>query len=142
MEINKISEILSVAGQISPSDLAFISEQGFKTVICNRPDGEVNGQPEFESIRQSAEQAGLSIIFLPVLSSGPTAANIKEFSTALDNAASPTLAYCRTGTRSTITWALSEGAKGTPVDQIVTMAAKAGYDVSKIAAHITASRAS
>ncbi len=142
MEINKINENLSVAGQIFPSDLAFISEQGFKTVICNRPDGEVAGQPEFESIRHSAERAGLSIIFLPVLSSGPTAANIREFSVALDKARSPTLAYCRTGTRCTILWALSEGAKGTPVDRIVTAAAIAGYDVSKVAAHITASRAS
>ena len=140
MEIKKLNENLSVAGQLNPADVAGIAEQGFKTIICNRPDGEATDQPEFGIIRQNAENAGLTFVFLPVLSSGPTEQNIGEFSAALDIAQSPVLAYCRTGTRCTILWALSQGAKGVPVDDIVSTAAKAGYDVSKVAPYISQSQ--
>jgi sulfide:quinone oxidoreductase len=142
VEIKKLSENLSVAGQLIPADVANIAELGFKTIICNRPDGEASDQPEFDTIRHNAENAGLSVVFMPVLSSGPTQQNIGEFSAALDTAQSPVLAYCRTGTRCTILWALSQGAKGMPVDDIVSTAANAGYDVSKVAAYISQSQTS
>ncbi len=142
MEIKRLSENVSVAGQLNPADVATIAEQGYKTIICNRPDGEASDQPEYDTIRQTAENAGLSVVFMPVLSSGPTQQNIGEFSAALDTAQSPILAYCRTGTRCTILWALSQGAKGMPVDDIVSAAANAGYDVSKVAARISQSQTS
>jgi len=142
VEIKKLNEYLSVAGQLLPADVASIAEQGYKTLICNRPDGESRDQPEFESIRQNAEKAGLSVIFMPVLSSGPSEQNISEFSEALDTASSPVLAYCRTGTRCTILWALTQGVKGMPVEEIVSTAANAGYDVTKVAAYISHSRGS
>ena len=142
MEIKKLNEKLSVAGQLMPSDVASIAEQGFKTIICNRPDGEAADQPEFDAIRQKAEDAGLDVVFMPVISGGPTGQNVDDFSAALDTAQSPILAYCRTGTRCTILWALSQGAKGMPVDDIVSTAAGAGYDVSNVAAYIAQSQGS
>lgn len=142
MEIKKLNENLSVAGQLMPSDVASIADQGFKTIICNRPDGEAADQPEFDTIRQQAEGAGLDVVFMPVIAGGPTGQNVDDFSAALDNAQSPILAYCRTGTRCTILWALSQGAKGIPVDDIVSTAASAGYDVSNVAAYIAQSQGS
>ena len=56
MEIKKLSENLSVAGQLIPADVANIAELGFKTIICNRPDGEASDQPEFDTIRHNAEK--------------------------------------------------------------------------------------
>jgi len=142
VEIKKLNENLSVAGQLMPSDVASIADQGFKTIICNRPDGEAADQPEFDTIRQQAEGAGLDVVFMPVIAGGPTGQNVDDFSAALDNAQSPILAYCRTGTRCTILWALSQGAKGIPVDDIVSTAASAGYDVSNVAAYIAQSQGS
>ena len=47
MEINRVDNDISVSPQIAASDLATIAEAGFRTVICNRPDGEGNDQPLF-----------------------------------------------------------------------------------------------
>jgi sulfide:quinone oxidoreductase len=136
MEIRKLNQHLSVAGQISAADVAIIASQGFKTILCNRPDGEDTDQPTFESIKHAAEISGLAVIFMPVFKSGVTGENIGDFAKIFENAEIPMLAYCRTGTRCTILWALSEGAKGTPVDQIIGLAADAGYDLSKMAGRL------
>jgi sulfide:quinone oxidoreductase len=140
MEINKINQQLSVAGQISADDVALIAAQGYKTILCNRPDGEAWGQPTFEAIKQAAEKSGLEILFMPVVNSGVTDENILNFTTIFGAVETPMLAYCRTGTRCTILWALSEGAKGTPVEQIVGLAATAGYDLSQMAERIGSTR--
>ena len=136
MDIKKLTDEVSVAGQISAADVAFIAEQGFKTIVCNRPDLEVSDQPTIEAVKQAAENLGLEVIFQPVSSNGMSEQDIKDFSVIADNVKTPMLAYCRTGTRCTILWALSEGAKGRPGDQIVALAANAGYDLSKIAARL------
>jgi len=51
---------------------------------------------------------------------------------ALDRAAGPVLAYCRSGTRSTLLWALAEAQAGVDPEQIAQAAADAGYDVSPV----------
>jgi uncharacterized protein (TIGR01244 family) len=136
MEIRRLNDEISVAEQISPADVSYIAQQGFKTILCNRPDGEVDGQPTIDAIKQAAEDCGIDIIFQPVLTSGITDQNIKDFSVITDNVKGPMLAYCRTGTRCTFLWALSESSKGRPADQIVTMATDAGYDLSRIAGRL------
>ncbi len=136
MEIRKLNDEISVAGQILPTDVSYIAQQGFKTILCNRPDGEVNDQPTIDAIKQAAEDCGLDIIFQPVLTSGITDQNIKEFSVITDNVKGPMLAFCRTGTRCTFLWALSESSKGRPADELITMAADAGYDLSSIAGRL------
>ena len=133
MEIKKINQNLSVAGQIFPADIPAIVEQGFKTILCNRPDGEVVDQPTIGTIEEIARNLGIAVRYLPVGNSGVTQNNISEFAQFIHAADGPTLAYCRTGTRSTFLWALSERASGTPANQIVTIATNAGYDLTRIA---------
>ena len=48
----------------------------------------------------------------------------------------PVLAYCRSGTRSTTLWALSQ-AGALPADEIISSAARAGYDMSHLAGHLS-----
>ena len=139
MEIKRINQDLSVAGQISAQDVETIAAQGFKTILCNRPDSEVWGQPRYEAIKRAAEESGVEIIFMPVFNTGITDENITDFTTVFGAVETPLLAYCRTGTRCTILWALSEGAKGTPAEQVIALAANAGYDLSKMAERIGSS---
>ena len=40
MEAKKISDGLSVSPQISADDIKEIARLGFRSIICNRPDGE------------------------------------------------------------------------------------------------------
>ena len=132
MEIRQLSDQLSVAAQITVQDVEHIAAQGFKTILCNRPDGEASDQPEFRLIAQAAQAAGINAQYMPVAPKEITDANIVEFGEGLKNIPSPMLAYCRTGTRCAFLWALSKGASGAPVNEIISAASNAGYDVSKL----------
>ena len=133
MEIKRIDDDISVAPQIVVGDLTAIAEAGFKTVICNRPDGESEDQQAYAEIEIAAQAAGISIIFQPVQSGTVTDEDGVEFGKLLDNASKPVLAYCRTGTRCTILWCLSRLGK-LPVAEIVNKASAAGFDMSGVAA--------
>ncbi len=68
MELKRISDALSVSGQISPADVAELKAKGFRSIICSRPDGEGVDQPTFEEIHQAARAARLEARYLPVTS--------------------------------------------------------------------------
>lgn len=107
MDIKTLTPSLSVAGQIFVSDLPAIAQAGFKSVICNRPDGEGADQPSYSEIEQAAQQAGLRFRYLPVDSGKVTDAQAVAFGELLNTLPQPVLAYCRTGMRSTTLWTLS-----------------------------------
>jgi uncharacterized protein (TIGR01244 family) len=46
------------------------------------------------------------------------------------------LAFCRSGTRSTTLWALSQAGK-LPAHEIIAQAARAGYDMSHLLGHLS-----
>mgnify|MGYP002700424525 CR=1 FL=1 len=108
MNIKELSPDLSVCGQISVADLALIKAQGFRTIICNRPDGEEFGQPTFADISDAALAQGLDVKFIPVVPGAPMNGEADQFKRALDEAAGPILAYCRSGARSTMLWMASQ----------------------------------
>ncbi len=58
MEIHRLDAEISVAPQIAAEEVASLAAAGFKTVICNRPDGEGNDQPLFHEIEDAARKAG------------------------------------------------------------------------------------
>jgi uncharacterized protein (TIGR01244 family) len=99
MDIRPIDENFAVAAQLNPEDIAEIAAQGYKTLICNRPDDEQDGQPEYASIAAAAEQAGLKTYFIPVSGGMITQQHVDEMIAALNEAPAPFLAYCRSGTR-------------------------------------------
>ena len=127
MNAKKLSEEVSVSPQIMPADIAAIAAQGFKTIVCNRPDGEGTDQPLFAEIEAAARAAGLSVRYIPVSTGKVTDEDAAAFGDALSQMPKPVLAYCRTGTRSTTLWALSEGGRR-PAAEIAERAKAAGWE--------------
>jgi sulfide:quinone oxidoreductase len=107
MDIQALTPTLSVAGQIRASDIPAIANAGFKSVICNRPDGEGADQPGFAEIAQAAQQAGLEVRYLPVETGKVTDAQGSAFGQLLNELPKPVFAYCRSGMRCTTLWRLS-----------------------------------
>ncbi len=137
MITKKLTAELSVAAQISVADVAGLAAQGFKSVVCNRPDGEGPDQPLFAEIERAAGSAGLSARYIPVTSGKVSDEDAAKFAAAMSVLPKPVLAYCRSGTRSTTLWALSEAGKR-PLDDIVGIARAAGFDVTGVADRIAA----
>ncbi|MGD9866273.1 MAG: TIGR01244 family sulfur transferase, partial [Pseudodonghicola sp.] len=135
MEIKKITDGLSVSPQIAVADIAAIKAAGFRAVICNRPDAEAADQPSHEEIETAAAAAGLEFRFLPVTPGIVTDETAAAFGTALTELPGPVLAYCRTGTRSTTLWSLSEAPRR-PLPAILAAAKAAGYDMNGVARRI------
>jgi sulfide:quinone oxidoreductase len=131
MDIRKITDELSVAPQIAASDIANIAAAGFRSVICNRPDGESTEQPCCGDIEAIVKAHGLVWRSQPVRSGAVTIADAEEFGALLAELPKPVLAYCRSGTRCAILWSLSEAGKR-PLSDIVSRANAAGYDVVSV----------
>jgi uncharacterized protein (TIGR01244 family) len=129
MDIHTIDERISVSPQIDPADVTVLAAQGFAAIVNNRPDGEEAGQPEGSAVEGAARSAGLAYTAIPV-AGGFSHAQIDAMRAALDAAAGPVLAFCRSGTRSTNLWALAEAKAGGDPETIVAKAAAAGYDLA------------
>lgn len=130
-DIRKVTEYFAVAPQIDESDVEEIAAKGYKTIIANRPDGEGGvDQPRMGAIRTKAEELGLTFVALP-FSGAPTPEIIERTQSILNEAPTPVLAYCRTGTRSITAWALTHAGQGQS-EEIVDAAADAGYDLSSM----------
>ena len=127
----KVSPVFSVAEQLQVSDLKLAAAQGFKTIINNRPDHEAQGQPESKLFASAAENLGMTYLYVPVDSGRITDQNVEEFEQALSAADVPVLAFCRTGTRCIILWALNES-QTRPADLILAETTDAGYDCSGV----------
>lgn len=100
MNFRQIDDGVAVAGQITPADTADIAAAGFRSIICNRPDGEEAGQPTYAEVAAAAGKAGLTISFVPVRSGGMTVDDVEKMAAALEASERPLLAYCRSGARS------------------------------------------
>lgn len=131
MKINTLTAQLSVSPQIMPNDIPNIAASGFKSIICNRPDGEGADQPSFREVEQATQDAGLKIRYLPVVSGKVSDEQVSEFDQLLEALPKPVLAYCRTGMRSTTLWGLSRAGRMSE-EQILARANEAGYDLSGV----------
>ena len=131
-EFRTLSDTVFAAGQIAPEDIARAEAQGVTLIVNNRPDGEAPGQPTGEAIEATAREAGIDYVAIPVDSSGFDQGRIAAMQAALDNAEGRVLAFCRTGTRSTLLWALAEARGGRDPAAIERAAQAAGYDLAPI----------
>jgi uncharacterized protein (TIGR01244 family) len=131
-DFRRVTEQLSVAPQISVADVAEAARQGFRTLINNRPDGEDPAQPSSAEIEAAAAGAGLAYFHIPVRG-GPTPQQVEAESRLLATAPGPVLAYCRSGTRSIVTWSLGQAAAGERSrDELIGLGQAAGYDLSGV----------
>lgn len=131
MTIKTVTQHLSVAPQLSPTDIQAIRDMGFKSIVCNRPDGEGADQPTFAEIQHEAEKNGMICQYQPVVSGKVTRDDADTFCEAIQRLPGPTLAYCRTGTRSITLWAMY-AAPSIGYDEVLRLAHGAGYELSRV----------
>ena len=140
MDVKTLTRGLSVGPQIAVADIPALAAQGFRAVICNRPDGEGADQPTFSEIETAARAAGMQARHIPVVAGMVSDADAAAFGAALAELPGPVFAYCRTGTRSTTLWSLAEAASrpdpSRAVPDILGRARAAGYDMSGVARRI------
>jgi sulfide:quinone oxidoreductase len=129
MELRKLTAELAVAGQLTPGDIAAVAATGVKGIVCNRPDGEGGpDQATFSAIEKAAAEHGIAIVYQPVTPAAISDSDAATFGRIVDELPKPALAYCRTGTRCTVLWGLSQAGK-LPARTILDTAAAAGYDL-------------
>jgi len=128
MDIRQITDAYAVAPQIEPTDMVAVAAAGFVAVINNRPDAEVSGPQLSTPMQVAAEAAGLRYIANPVVNGALTLDMVTNQGTAVAQVDGPVLAWCRSGTRSSIVWALSQAGK-MPTKDIIAQLATAGYQI-------------
>ena len=122
-----------VSGQISVADVAELQRQGVTMIVNNRPDHEDEGQPLSGEIEEAAGQAGVAFRFIPIVRGiGP--ADVDAMHHAMQETGDgKMLAFCRSGTRSTLAWAVARSREGVARDDLDRGAATAGVDLSPVA---------
>jgi uncharacterized protein (TIGR01244 family) len=136
LDVKRINEHVSVSPQIRPEDISTLKAMGFTAIVNNRPDGEAPDQTPSAAMQAAVEAAGLTYHYIPLGRDGVSPELIEQTRAALEGSAGPVFCYCRSGTRSTTLWALSQA--GTlPADEIVGAAANAGYDMSHLSAYLS-----
>ena len=121
----KVTDEFWVAPQISLADLAQAKADGFQLIVNNRPDGESPDQPASVEMAAEARSLGLDYLHAPVVGR-PDADTVNAVQAAVSGR--KTLAFCRSGTRSIVTWALGQSSK-TGAETLVRLGEGAGYDL-------------
>ena len=132
----KLTENVLVSPQLALADVAAAAASGVAMIINNRPDGEDPDAPQSADIAAAAAAAGLNYVEIPVGHAGFSEPQVDSMIAALEQAEGPILAYCRSGTRSTLLWALAQAKQGENPDAIARAAMQAGYDISPVRAMV------
>jgi uncharacterized protein (TIGR01244 family) len=128
----KLTDEILVAPQIDVAAVAEAQAQGVTLIINNRPEGESDDQVPGTEIEAAARAAGMDYVSIPITHSGFSQPQVEAMVAALESAEGKILAYCRSGTRSTLLWSLAEASQGGDPDALTNIAAKEGYDLSPV----------
>jgi len=99
----ELTDTLSITGQIQPAEVAELAAAGYGVIICNRPDDEEPQQPSMDDIEAACDEAGIAFIRYPVNAMTFPGTDLAAMDDAM-NSDVKTLAYCRSGARSTNLW--------------------------------------
>jgi len=130
----RLNDRVLASPQISLADVANAAAQGVVMIVNNRPDGESDDQVPGSEIEAAAKAAGMGYVAIPVTHAGWSEGQVLAMANVLAEAKGPVLAYCRSGTRSTLLWALAEASTGASPHALTAAAAQAGYDLEPIRA--------
>ncbi|MFN5779336.1 MAG: TIGR01244 family sulfur transferase, partial [Novosphingobium sp.] len=122
----RLSDHVLASPQITIADLAEAKADGVSLVINNRPEGESDDQVPGAEIEAAARGLGMDYVAIPVTHAGFSGPQVEAMAEALGGANGKILAYCRSGTRSTLLWALAEASKGADLEALTAQAAEAG----------------
>ncbi len=137
MDIRQLTPDYAVSPQIAVQDLQAVKDAGFAMVIDNRPDGEIPPELHTPVMQQAAEALGLIFVANPVIGGALTMANVTAQAQAMAAATGPVFAYCASGNRCSIVWALTQAGKR-PVDDLVGIPARFGYNLEHLRSQIEA----
>lgn len=130
--IRRLDEKTLIGGQIQPGDIARLREEGVTMIVNNRPDGEEPGQPAAADIEAAAEAAGIAYRFVPITRGiGPS--DVEAMREAIEAADGKLLAFCRSGNRSALAWAVARREQGASLEELQEAASAAGIDLSPVA---------
>ena len=122
-----------VDGQISPADVAALKGQGVTMIINNRPDDEDVGQPAGEEIEAACKTAGIDYRHIPI-ARGMGPADIEAMRAAIAEVGDGKMfAFCRSGNRSALAWAVARSEDGVARDEIERCVEGAGFNVGPVA---------
>ncbi|MEI6440938.1 MAG: TIGR01244 family sulfur transferase [Alphaproteobacteria bacterium] len=131
-KFTRVTEQISVAPQVALGDMAAAATEGFTLVINNRPDGEDASQPTSAQMEAAAKAAGLAYAHIPVRGA-PTLDQVEEERLLLEGHTGRVLAFCRSGTRSIVTWSLGQAMAGDRTrEELVALGDAAGYDLANV----------
>ena len=129
----KLTDQVFASPQIGLAEVAVAAAMGVTLIINNRPEDEEPGQTPGSEIEAAARAAGLDYVAIPVTHAGFSEPQVKAMAEALGKAGTGTiLAYCRSGTRSTLLWSLARASEGADPDELASAAATAGYDIGPV----------
>jgi uncharacterized protein (TIGR01244 family) len=131
MDIRQLTPRYYVAPQISPDQMGAFKEAGITRILCNRPDEEVPPAFGASAMQAAAEAAGLEFALQPLTHMTMNEETIARNRTIGADLEGVTLAYCASGTRSCIAWALGQAGLQS-ADDILAAARAGGYDVDNM----------
>jgi uncharacterized protein (TIGR01244 family) len=131
MDIRRLTPTYAVSPQIELADLQAIKDAGFGVIIDNRPDGEIPENLHSNKMRQAAEALGLEFHINPIIGGALTAENVAQQQAIMSAATGPIFAYCASGNRSSIVWALTQAGKK-PANTLISIPAQFGYNLEHL----------
>ncbi|SDW17173.1 TIGR01244 family protein [Ruegeria halocynthiae] len=131
MEIRPITPRYAVSPQILVEDVPTIAQAGFVKVICNRPNVEVPPDQQSDAIGQAVRDAGMEYEVLELTHQTMTPENIALQRDLAESCSGPVLAYCASGTRCSVVWALGQ-CNRLSTDEILDATGKAGYALDNL----------
>jgi uncharacterized protein (TIGR01244 family) len=131
MNAVKLTDTITVAGQISLAQVQAIAAAGFKVLVNNRPDGEEPGQPGSAEFEAAAVAAGMTYYHLPVTAMDFPGPGMAQMTELFDDESRPLFAFCRSGTRCTTLWVASRA--GDARAEATQRARSLGYDLGMAA---------
>ncbi|MGY6411287.1 MAG: TIGR01244 family sulfur transferase [Alkalilacustris sp.] len=137
MDIRPLSDRYAVSPQIAPEDVPAIAAAGYTTVICNRPDGENPPDLGAAHLRAAVEAAGLTFVDNPFNAMTMSLDHVTAQAAAMEAAEGAVLAYCASGNRSSVVWALAQAGRQ-PTDDLIGAAARHGYQLEGLRGQIEA----
>lgn len=131
MDIRALTPTYAVSPQIEPEDLPAIKAAGYVTVIDNRPDGEIPPDLHTDQMRGAAEALGLTFVANPVIGGALTMDNVTAQRAAIEASTGPVFAYCASGNRSSVVWALAHAGQ-MATDDLIGIPARFGYNLEHL----------
>ena len=129
----QLDEKTLVDGQIGPDDVATLKAMGVTLIVNNRPDGEDAEQPTSDEIEAAAKEHGRDYLHDPIARGlGPS--DIEAMREAMHSVGEGKLfAFCRSGNRSTLAWAVAKSEDGVSREELNRRANEAGFDLGPVA---------